>query len=187
MIHMPLVLTAAFVPWFGLPLLYLPIHVVWLELIIHPTALLAFQQLPARARLGRVRRHTQLKFFDAREWAVVVGIGLALTAMVGLGYAYSLGPDANAVHARSMALLVLVVASAGVTVALGRWRTLAARIVPLAAVASAVAVLAIPRPAALLQLQPLHVDDWLLAATAGAVVGMAAALFHRRNSARHAA
>src|SRR5947199_315316 len=44
MIHIPLVITAAFVPFAGYPLLYLPIHIVWLELLIHPTALLVFQE-----------------------------------------------------------------------------------------------------------------------------------------------
>ena len=183
MIHLPLVLTAAIVPWLGLPLLYLPIHVVWLELIIHPTALLAFQQLPERARLGRVRRSTRARFFDAREWGVVIGGGLALTALVGAGYAYSLGPGGDAGHARSMALLVLVVASAGVTVSLGRLRTLAARLVPLASLVSAGIALGVPGLAAALQLQPLHADDWMLAAAAGAVIGAVAALFHARGRA----
>ena len=36
-------LTAAAIPLAGSPLLYLPIHVIWLELVIHPTALLVFQ------------------------------------------------------------------------------------------------------------------------------------------------
>ncbi len=178
MIHMPLVLTAAFVPWLGLPLLYLPIHVVWLELIIHPTALLAFQQLPERARLGRMRPDTRLRFFDAREWLVVLGCGSLLTALVGAGYAYGLGAAEQAVHARSMALLVLVTASAGVTVALGRLRTLAARLVPLAAALSAVLLLTIRPLATALQLQPLHADDWLLAVVAGSAVGAVALLFH---------
>ena len=43
LIHIPFVLTAALIPLLGYPLLYLPVHIVWLELIIHPTAILAFQ------------------------------------------------------------------------------------------------------------------------------------------------
>jgi len=42
-IHVPLVLTATFIPMMGYPVLYLPIHIVWLEAMIHPTALLALQ------------------------------------------------------------------------------------------------------------------------------------------------
>ncbi|MBK7842707.1 MAG: cation-transporting P-type ATPase [Bdellovibrionales bacterium] len=43
LIHIPLVLGAAIVPLIGYPLVYLPVHIVWLELVIHPTALFAFQ------------------------------------------------------------------------------------------------------------------------------------------------
>ncbi len=48
MVHIPLVLSAAAVPLADHPLLYLPIHIVWLELIIHPTALLVFQDCRRR-------------------------------------------------------------------------------------------------------------------------------------------
>ena len=48
LIHIPLVISAAAIPLMGYPLLYLPIHIVWVELIIHPTALLVFQRLPGR-------------------------------------------------------------------------------------------------------------------------------------------
>jgi Ca2+-transporting ATPase len=44
LIHIPFVLTAALVPLLGYPILYLPIHIIWFELIIHPTALFSFQQ-----------------------------------------------------------------------------------------------------------------------------------------------
>ena len=47
LVHIPLVIGAAAIPLMGLPLLFLPIHIVWLELVIHPTAMLAFQDLPA--------------------------------------------------------------------------------------------------------------------------------------------
>jgi len=66
MMHMPLVAIAALVPFAGFPLLYLPMHVVWLELIIHPTALLVFQELPTSDKLDPVQRpvgvqHSTLK------------------------------------------------------------------------------------------------------------------------------
>ena len=55
MVHIPLVATAALIPLAGYPLLYLPIHVVWLELIIHPTALLVFQEPATSTILEPVR------------------------------------------------------------------------------------------------------------------------------------
>ena len=69
MIHLPLVLSAALIPLAGYPLLYLPIHIVWLELIIHPTALLVFQNLPSRGRLEPIHRGRRIRFFG--PWRVV--------------------------------------------------------------------------------------------------------------------
>ena len=63
LMHIALVAAAALVPFAGFPLLYLPMHVVWLELIIHPTALLVFQELPAASdRLEPVDRNRKLRF-----------------------------------------------------------------------------------------------------------------------------
>ncbi len=53
---LPLVLTAALIPLAGYPLLNLPVHVVVLELVIHPTALLVFQEMPGNQQLLPVRR-----------------------------------------------------------------------------------------------------------------------------------
>src|SRR5690606_41378442 len=46
LIHIPFVVSAAAIPLAGYPLLYLPVHLVWLELMLHPTAMLFFQRLP---------------------------------------------------------------------------------------------------------------------------------------------
>jgi hypothetical protein len=46
-IHAPFVVSALAVPVLGYPLLDLPVHIVWVELIVHPSALLVFQELPA--------------------------------------------------------------------------------------------------------------------------------------------
>ena len=47
MLHFPFVASALVVPLLGYPLLYLPVHIVWIEMILHPTALLVFQEMPA--------------------------------------------------------------------------------------------------------------------------------------------
>jgi len=177
MIHVPLVLTAAVIPWLGYPLLYLPVHVVWLELIIHPTALLVFQQLPARGPLGRLDKDTRLRFFSIRQWAVITITGGLLTLLVGMGYAYSLGPEQNVEHARTMAILSLIVASALVTVALSRLRTPAAWIMVAATLLSALILIPLQPLANLLHLEPLHVDDWLVATLSGCCGAAVVVLF----------
>jgi Ca2+-transporting ATPase len=47
--HIPIVALAVLAPLTGVPLLLLPIHLVWLELIVHPVSALVFQAEPATA------------------------------------------------------------------------------------------------------------------------------------------
>ena len=176
MLHMPLVATAAFIPFSGLPLLYLPMHIVWLELIIHPTALLVFQELPASEELETVRRNPKVQFFDWREWTLIAIVGALLSVMIVVGYTRSLGIDHNVEHARSMALAALIVASATVTAGLSRLRSRIAVVAVVATVASGVILLQISSIATLLHLSPLHVDDWLIAGFGGLLAGSVAAL-----------
>ncbi len=180
-IHLPLVLSAALVPLAGFPLLYLPIHIVWLELIIHPTAILVFQQQPAERHLRRVRRNARPRFFSTREWIVIAICGGLLTLLVGAGYAYSLGSDRNVEHARAMVMLILIVASAATTLGLSRFRTSAAWIAAIATLSSAALVLAVTEIGALVNLQPLRGDEWLIATVAGLAAGAATTLFHGRD------
>ena len=123
MVHMPLIVTAAFVPFAGFPLLYLPIHIVWLELIIHPVALLVFQELPSSEELETVRRNPKVQFFDWLEWSLMAIVGALVTIVIVVGYARSLGIDNNVEHARTMALVALIVASATITAGLSRLRS----------------------------------------------------------------
>ncbi len=175
MVHTPLVATAALIPLLGYPLLYLPVHIVWLELIIHPTALLVFQGLPAPDGLGKCGRTVRTPFFSPGEWAVIGLVGAVATAAVLWGYEFSLGVPPDVGHARSMALAVLITASTTITAALTRLSTHGARIATILALASAVATIQIPSVAALLHLSPLHLTDWLSALGVGFLAGSGAA------------
>ena len=175
MMHVPLVISAALIPLAGYPLLYLPVHIVWLELIIHPTALLVFQDLPA----GRfVARSEGKRFFSAQEWTVIAFVGAVVTAVIVLGYDRSLGVGRDVEHARAMALVALVVASATMTAGLSRLRQWTARIIVLATVASALVLVQMPALAGLLHVTPLHFDDWLVAATGGVLAGALSYMIH---------
>jgi Ca2+-transporting ATPase len=175
MVHMPLVATAALIPFAGFPLLYLPMHVVWLELIIHPTALLVYQELPGSEALQPVQRNRRLRFFDWREWALIGVVGVLVIVLIVVGYARSLGGDNNVEHARSMALVALIVASATMTAGLTRLRSPASIIAVLATIGFALILVQVPLLASLLQLSPLHADDWLIAGFGGLAVGCLAA------------
>jgi len=167
LIHIPLVITATFIPLAGYPLLYLPIHIVWLETLIHPTALLVFQELPAHGPLQPLARRRTAQFFSLGEWGLIAVIGTLLTALIMWGYERSLLPGGNVEHARAMAMVVLSCASASATAVLSRLRTKSAWLMTLATVGVSAALVQTPWLAAHLSLQPLHLDDWLIASIGG--------------------
>ncbi|MFC6685137.1 cation transporting ATPase C-terminal domain-containing protein [Marinobacter koreensis] len=170
MVHIPLVLTAALIPLMGYPILYLPIHVVWLELIIHPTALLVFQYHPGTDELRYRPRQEKLSFFTPIQTLGIAFTGLLVTSLIYWSYVRSLGIGRDVDHARAMAMVVLIVASGVVTSLLSRLRGKAAISVTVFSLISAAVLIQIPGLSSLLNLKPLHYDDWLVAAGSGALV-----------------
>jgi len=180
MIHVPLVITAALIPLAGYPLLYLPVHIAWLELVIHPTALLVFQALPAGESLGPRQPRGPARFFSRRQWAVIAAVGALLTALLVAGYLRSLGSGGNVLHARAMALVGLTFASAALTATLSGLSTWVSRLVVGTTLALSLVLVQTPALAALLHLQPLHRDD-LAAAAAGSLLTAALPLVLGRD------
>jgi P-type Ca2+ transporter type 2C len=176
MVHIPLVLSAAIIPLAGYPLLYLPVHIVWLELIIHPTALLVFQELPTTAELMPAERNGKPRFFSIGSWLAIGTVGAMITAVVVFGYDFALGAGGDVEHARAMALVALIVAGAIITATLSMLSSWTARVVILASLASLGLLVQIPALAALVHLRPLHLDDWALAVAGGAGAGILSGL-----------
>jgi Ca2+-transporting ATPase len=175
-IHVPLVVAAALVPLAGYPLLYLPSHIVWLELLLHPTALLVFQA-PADVRLEPTRRGQPTGFFGAAHWIAIGLVGGLLTLVVVVAYVTAVREGGDPEHGRAMALAVMSLASAALAAALSRLRTMAARTVVAASIALPVGLLAIGPLARALHVAPLHAGDWALAAAvAAATFGLRRAL-----------
>ena len=183
MIHIPLVLTAALIPLSGYPLLYLPIHIVWLELIIHPTALLAFQNLPATGKLSAVSPRRRARFFTRWEWMVIATVGSLTTLMIISGYERSLGVGYQVEHARAMTLVTLSLASVMLTIVLGGASSVMSRILACATIALTLLLVQVPGLAMLLHLTPLHVDDLSLGFLGALCIAAIAALGRfRRHS-----
>jgi P-type Ca2+ transporter type 2C len=171
MVHIPFVVTATLIPLAGYPLLYLPVHIVLLEIMIHPTAMLAFQE-PADNVLAR-RPHIagRARFFGSGEWVVIILTGIVITAMVMAGYLRSLEGVKNDEHGRAMALATFTVTGASVAAALSRLRTRAAWVISIGTILSSFLLIQMPKINRLLHLQPLHWDDWVLVGIAGLFVG----------------
>jgi Ca2+-transporting ATPase len=80
--HLPFIFSAAIIPLMGHPLLYLPIHVVWLELLIHPTAILAFHD--ANHDLSHLRPDPML--FSISGLKQMLWVGLWVTGVIYVSY-----------------------------------------------------------------------------------------------------
>jgi Ca2+-transporting ATPase len=87
-----------------------------------------------------------------------------------------------------MALVALMVASAGITANLSRLRTRAAWIMVVGTIALSVLFVQTPRLAAFLHLKPLHGDDWLLAVAGGLLASLLSAItsVHSRSASKPA-
>lgn len=179
LVHIPLVTSAALVPFAGFPLLFLPAHIVWLELIIHPTALLVFQNMSTST--AKMTRHRQARFFDRSQAITIVLTGFLVTAAVIAGYIVALSPAGDPGHARAMALVVLIAASIAVTGILSRWRSHVSRVLGAVTALSTVLLVQVPVVASHLHLAPLHATDWLLAAFSGIVSALPCALLTQRH------
>lgn len=180
LVHLPLVVGASVIPALGLHLLFLPIHIVWLELVIHPTAMLAFQDLPAAGPLAPVARQSrQVRFFSPRAWMWLFMTGLLLSGGVVASYLHALGADQDVAHARAMALTMLVAASAGITAGLTGLRRAAPRWIVAATLVSTIGLVQLPTASGLLGIRPLHAADGALVALAFVLVAGLAHAFTR--------
>ena len=135
-----------------------------------------FQDLPASDELESVQRDPKVRFFDWREWTLIVIVGTVVSVIIVVGYVRSLGIDEDVEHARTMALIALIMAIAAITAALSRFRSRSSVAAVVATVASAVILSQIPSIASLLHLRPLHLDDWLVAGCSGLIAGSLAIL-----------
>ena len=166
-IHVPFVASAALIPFLGLPLLYLPVHIVWLELVIHPTALLAFQQAVPGSTASGPRRGRAASFFDVREWIAIGSTGGLLAAFLIAAYFRAL--PAGADHARATALATMCAGSAALAGALSLFATRTATFLALATVLSSVVILQTKALADPLHVSRLDAGEWGMALAAGAL------------------
>lgn len=107
--HVPLVLVALVAPLSGRPLLLLPIHLLLLELVVHPTVALVFENDPPSPDLmrrpPRARAAGLLGASSGRSIAAGASLGLACLGLY-LGE-LSAGASAEAARAAAFATMVL--------------------------------------------------------------------------------
>jgi Ca2+-transporting ATPase len=180
-VHIPLVLTAALIPLAGYPLLYLPTHIVWLEMIIHPTAMLAFQSLAPKELVPPKSMRAGTQFFLGAEWAHIALSGLIATGVVAAGFLHALYDSGGIESGRAMAMASQVATSSIVAAAVSRLRTRAAVVVCGVTLAFSIILIQVPALSHLLHLRPLRLEQWALAVVGGSI---AASISWRGTSGR---
>lgn len=175
MVHIPLVSTAAVVPLLGYPLLYLPIHIVILELIIHPAAILGFQRGAGDGLQGAGERGRE--FFTRAQSLAITFTGMAMALGVAGLFIGAIEQGESAEHARALGLVAFLAGLIVVFAVLTRLQGVAPKVI--AATATLVAYCAVGTVglANLLDLHILAGRDWAFAAVVGALTASASWLF----------
>jgi Ca2+-transporting ATPase len=190
--HIPVVGLALLPPALGLPLLLMPLHLVWLELVVHPVSALLFQgDPPPDDLMRRPPRDPRAPMLPGRAVARSAASGALLTVAVFVIYAATLrrGPA----EARSLALATLILgyqvlalveraaSATGGGALLPRSAT--SWLVWLGAGLSLPVLMYIPGSAALFNLAPLSPGGWLFATGAvAAALGWRVPLTARRRT-----
>ncbi len=113
-IHLPIVLTVLVPLLFGWPYTHilLPLHVIFLELVMDPTAAIAFENEPAEPNLMRKPpRRNDTSLFSWNELGVSLLQGTLITAGVFFMYHFAIGQGKNEEGVRSMVFATLVSAN----------------------------------------------------------------------------
>jgi P-type Ca2+ transporter type 2C len=171
--HPPLLVAAFLVPIMGLPLLLWPIHLILLELIVHPMVALVFENDPPAADLMTRPPRKPGSGFVGKRLLVPLVLGLTLSAAVVAVYVVAERAAMTELQARALGwgtmllgqvMLVFVVRSPTRPI----WRTSALSnrsLLPLAGAALAVLPLTvyIPPVAELVHVAPPSPELWLAA------------------------
>jgi Ca2+-transporting ATPase len=108
--HAPLLLSAIVVPLAGAPLLLLPVHLVLLELVLHPTVALTFEADPPSPRLmRRPPRRREAGLLGREQLVALLARGIALTAGVLALYIGALAIGWGEEQSRGLALIALLI------------------------------------------------------------------------------
>ncbi|MCL5962361.1 MAG: cation-transporting P-type ATPase [Chloroflexi bacterium] len=178
--HIPILGVALLVPLLGAPLLLLPVHLVWLELIIHPTASLVFQaDAPDPDLMRRPPRRFGRSILTSQTLVRLLAEGLTSLGAVLFIYLWVLNEGYSEDRARAVGLSTLILAQvllvlmerspdrpfwrAGLR---GNWYL---PVILLAVLASLVIFTYVPVFYSALHLAPLSGGDWLLSAAAAGV------------------
>lgn len=158
LMQIPLVLGALLVPLFGYPLLFLPIHLVWIELIIHPTSLLGFQMSASQNDSA-----PEIRFFDKDRIIAVSVNGLIVCFLMIVNFIVGLKESKGTEHARANALIILILAGITFHLSTTKLRTRGSISIFVFSIVTTIALFQIDEFAKPLSIAPLDGGDWIRA------------------------
>ena len=169
-VHVPIAGMAMLPVFLGWPMLFTPVHIVFLELVIDPACSIAFEAEPADPRsMQRPPRSPRARLMGRREIARSLSEGLAVFAVVAMGFWIGLQKHGGTTDARTLAFSGLLLGNLGLIVAhrahaTGLLRSLRVPNPAFWAVLSGAsgllaAVLLLPPLRRVFQFGPLHLDD----------------------------
>jgi len=180
-VHVPIAGLALLPLLFGLPILFGPMHIAFLEMVIDPVCSLVFEAETEEEDVMRRRPRDPAEPLFSREmivWSLLQGaLAFALVATIFV-VALSRGMPVDEVRALAFFSLVIAIvalilvnrsASASLLKAIKRPNRALAVVLPLVALMLA-ATLLIPFVSDLFRFGPLHADDLLLTLGAGVIV-----------------
>jgi Ca2+-transporting ATPase len=106
--HIPIVVLAISAPLIGVPLVLLPIHLVWLELIVHPVSAIVFQAEPASADIMNRPPRDPAAPLLPRAAVIRSAVSGATLAVAGFAIYWWLWPSLGEAQARALSLIVLI-------------------------------------------------------------------------------
>ena len=177
-VHVPVAGLSLIPVLFGWPLVLLPVHVVFLELIIDPACSIAFEAEPEEPNvMNRPPRNRKEPLFSGRTivLSLLQGIAVLLVTLAIYGITYNQGR--GELEARSLAFVTLVIANLGLILSNRYWskniisslryKNSALYIIVTATLALLTLVITVPFLRDLFKFGTLHFDDLALCFGAG--------------------
>ncbi|MFH0942102.1 MAG: cation-translocating P-type ATPase [Chloroflexota bacterium] len=177
-VHVPIAGLSLVPVLFGWPLALLPVHVVFLELIIDPACSIAFEAEPEEPDvMDRPPRNRKEPIFSTRTIILSLLQGAAVMAVTLAIYGVTLYMGRGDVEARSLAFVTLVIANLGLILSNRVWsenifaslrhRNTSLFIIVGATLAILTLIIYVPVLRELFRFGPLHPADILLSLGAG--------------------
>lgn len=179
-VHLPIAGLALFPIIFNLPLVLLPAHIAFLELIIDPACSTVFEAEPEEKNImNRQPRNMEDKLFGKKSLALSLLQGVSMLAGVIIIFMYALNMGKGEADARTLTFATLVIANLTLIVANLSWsqsliKTLnsenkALKIVLVGALLGLLLVLYVPTLRDLFHFSMLHGDDLFVVFSVGII------------------